>query len=132
MPDDKQYKTLAFISGTEVEQEKQKSEIRQYCCQKGFTTPAEDEFISDWQTLKDRLQHEAYRVVVITNLKIMSDELDESINRVHYLLKNSIRVEVINESQHDMLESGQPENLGFDKLELFWERFCDDLKKTIS
>ena len=120
MLDDKQDKTLAFINGTEEQQEKQKSEICKYCPTAGLVTPIGDEFISDWQTLKTRLQQEGYRTVVVTNLRVFSSDPDELAGILcDIMFDRRIRVEVIKKKHYKLLKPCQPENR---PKELFDER----------
>jgi hypothetical protein len=86
MPDDKQYNTLALVSGTDKQKEKQKSNIRQYCSTAGLATPTEDEFISDWQTLKNKLQKEAYGAIVVDNLRTLSTNVKEVAYKLYELI----------------------------------------------
>ena len=81
-----QFRTLAFVSSSEAEQKKQKSEIYEYCQREGLVQPADNEFFSDWQTLKKELQEKRYKAIVFINLRVLSTDVKEVAQKLYELI----------------------------------------------
>ena len=124
------WKTVAFVSGNEEQQEGQKSEILKRCEKRGFILPADDDFFSDWETMLKQLEGKG--VIVITDLRVLSADPTEIVNRVLVLLEHRIRIEVIDENHSDLLKRYQPEQLTKNQLEFLKPRLRKILEQRMS
>ncbi len=67
--------TLAFVRGSEEEQEKQKSEIREYCKRRLGIQSSDILFLSDWNMMLKKLKDKA--TIIFTNLRVFSTDYKE-------------------------------------------------------
>jgi len=125
---------LGFVSGSEEEKEKQKSEIREYCKKKLDVLPSDIEFLDREKILCEKLKEwkekgtktedtKSEYIVVITDLRIISKHPETLAGNLYDVLVNRrIRTEVINKEHRDLLERYQPDRLTKDQLELLRPR----------
>jgi hypothetical protein len=123
--------TLAFVSGSEQQKEKQKSEIREYCKKRLNIPSSEIEFLDSEKLLLEKFKEwkewkakgirdeettaedtKGKATVVITDLRVFSSDPSELAGQLYDILVNRrIRVEVIKKEHRDLLEKYQPGKL---------------------
>lgn len=141
--------TLAFVSGSEKEKERQKSEIREYCKRRFDVLPSDIEFLDSETILHEKLKEwkewkEKYTkaedtaaevakeedIIVITDLRVISENPETLAGELHDVLVNRrIRIEVVKKEHRDLLEKYQPDRLTKNQLEFLGPRLLVALEE---
>lgn len=102
MSDERQSRTIGFLSGSEEERRNQELGIGYFCGTKYVSLPS-----TYTSNLSEVLDLKRGDEIIIDNLTNLSGNCEELATRLFVLLKNAVWVEPVNEKQRQLLDWGE-------------------------
>jgi len=102
MSDEQQSRTIGFVSGSPDEQRNQEFSIGYFCETKGLSLPS-----TYTSNLSEVLNLKCGDTIIIDNLTNLSENFEELVTRLLFLLKNSVWVEPTNKEHRELLNWGE-------------------------
>ena len=106
MSDERQPRVIGFVSGSQDEQEEQKSNIEKYYDTSGYYSDKGVIFPPGWNKIKEDLKRGDLKrgdVIIIDDLKRLAGDWGVLANRLLALTNNSVHVDTVNEEQRKLL-----------------------------
>lgn len=102
MSDERQPRVIGFVSGSQDEQEEQKSNIEKYYDTSGYYSDKGVIFPPGWNEIKEDLKRGD--VIIIDDLKRLAGDYGVLADRLLALTENSVHVDTVNEKQRKLLD----------------------------